>query len=97
MIGRIARFWLIFVAGSLAVIYGLVSAEDSVHQWTSSPLRCPPPGRNQACAVETINGGWASSPWASLGIGLGSLAVGVCLLLLARRVKRRRAARPALG
>jgi hypothetical protein len=103
-IWRIARFWLLVAAASLAVISGLLGVGEAVHRWTASPLRCrygghlrtgPLPLPLPPCRIVPIKGGLTA--WAAFGVGLGFLVVGACLFLLARRVKRRRDASLALG
>ena len=84
--------WLILVAASLVALYGLVAARDAVQQWTTSLPRCPPPRPFFGCVNLTSSGGL--SAWEEFGVGMGCLAVGACLFLLAHRVRRRRTVRP---
>lgn len=90
---RIFRFSLILVAGSVFALYGLMGVWDAVHQWTVSSPHCPPPTPGSACVELTNSGGL--NTWQGFVVGIGCVAVGSCLFLLADRVKRRRTARPA--
>jgi len=88
---RIGKRWLIVLAAILVGVYGALTLSDAVSEWTTPPLHCPPPSAAPVTCV-TIGG---PSPWQPSALGLGSLAVGVCLLVLFRRLERRREARPA--
>jgi hypothetical protein len=83
----IAKFSLILVAASLLALWGIVGAYDSVYQWTAPPFHCPPPRPDSGCVPLISTGG--PSTGEEFGIGLGGVAVGVCLFFLAERVRRR--------
>lgn len=88
--------WLILVAASLVALYGLVAVVDAEQQWTSSLPHCSPSRPSYACVKPTSFVG-GLNPWQEFGVGMGCLAVGACLFLLAGRVKRRRTVRPSPG
>ena len=83
------------MAASLVALYGLVLVYDAVHQWATSLPHCPPPRAGSACVELTSSGGL--NTWQEFAVGIGCIAVGTCLFLLARRIKRRRDVSLALG
>jgi hypothetical protein len=75
-------------------LLGLVNVYDAVQQWTTS-THCPPPRSRSGCIELTSSGGL--STWQYFGIGIGCVAVGACLFVLADRVRPPRAVRPTTG
>lgn len=100
---RTVRFWLLIVAAGLALVSGLIGIGYAVHRWTAAPLQChyagAPPlnGFRIPCHMVLVHRWWELPAWAAFGLGLGALAVGACLLLLARRIEPERSARLAIG
>jgi hypothetical protein len=96
------RLWPLIAAASVVVATGLIGVGYAVRRWTAPPLHCRygghlPAGRPlPPCLIIPVKESGPTA-WTAFGVGLASLAVGVCLILLASRVKRERSVRLALG
>ena len=96
------RFWLLIVTAFVSLLYGLGDVASAVEKWNSTWTCVASPAGHRVCSGTRVlflrpDWNWSPSPWVFLAIGLGLVALGSCLFVLALRTNRRLPAPRALG